>query len=272
MVKEYYLVSIIFLLLFVNSNFAYAQETEDTGKKLKEILQKLENYSGLAQWLVVIILASSAGLILKQIKTQNTVSRGQNFLELIKMINDTEHIQGLNLIFEEYEKNPDIFKKSDSELPEHIKNAVLRVKNNYHSIGLILHVKMVGQVEFLKLHSRESRYAWDILKINHEKTNESRNKNEKNPDEYHRGFRILGLTSSFWLRLTFWERVWVMDGYLGVSPGTMYYNIRMSITENLEKISKRVNKESSKNFIKKITVKSKHIPNQLKVKLLKKEK
>lgn len=245
MIIKYCLFLIIFLTLFVNLNLSYAQESEvnNSKNKLLETFHWFDNHPGIAQWFVVSILAISAILVLQQIKTQNTISKGQNFLELIKIVTTEDHIQSLDLICTEYQKNPDIFKKKDSEMPEHIRKAVLRIKNNYHSIGLMLFAKMFGESEFLKFHSREARDAWEILNENYEIMNNERNKNRKKPEEYYRGFKFVGLASIFWLDLSFLEKLWVAEGYIGTVPGTLYYNFRTSLKYLFNKIYVRINKK-----------------------------
>jgi len=194
----------------------------------------LEYGEFVAQWFVVIILVISAGLIYNQMKAQNTVRTGENFLRLADYLNKEEHKKNVDIIISEKNKDPESIKKSDSELTPELQTAISRVRDNYHVIGMMLNSKMVHPLDFVKLHYREGRDIWNLLEENVKKTNEERKISKKMGEEYFRGFSYVGEICNFWHQLSNAERYLVITGWFSINPESIYFHIRTFFT-NLRK-------------------------------------
>jgi len=175
--------------------------------------------SVIVQWFIAIILTISAILIIWQIRVQTNAQKGANFVKVIEMLNDEKMIQSIDALYvhsrliskETDNKGKPVFtgiddlKNTDESMPVDIKNHVIKVRETYHSVGVMLSTNLFDIIPFLMLQSSQVRDMWDLLSKNIKTVREQREKN-KNDAPLLRGFEYLGELSNFWSIISYGEK------------------------------------------------------------------
>ncbi len=219
------------------------------------------NSSGeIAQWFVVVILIISAILIGRQIHVQTKTRKGANFVKVIEMLNDEKMINSIeslytfsNLESREDKQGKIIFygkdelKKLDKLLPVDIKNAVIKVRETYHAVGVMLGSNLIDIIPFLMLQSSQVRDMWNLLSENIENVRQERQKKENDVPHW-KGFEYIGEIGNFWSIISLDEKRFLTSSPIFFpKPGNPIFNLRMYLHKKFGKNSMKKNKEKKGN-------------------------
>ena len=216
----------------------------------------------LAQWFVVGILVISAILIIWQISEQTKSRKGSNFVKVIELLTDEKMLRSVEAIynFSKYESKEkdsqgipvfrgiEELKKSDHALPKDIKNAVIKIREIYHSVGVMLGTRLVDRIPFLMLQSSQARDMWELLVENIEKVREERMRNENDVPLW-MGFEFLGKLTYYWSIISFGEKMFLTGYPIFIPmPDSSAYRFRIFLHENnlLKYIIKKIRQKKRK--------------------------
>lgn len=203
----------------------------------------------LAQWFVVGILAISAILIIWQIREQTKTRKGGNFIKVIEILNEDKMLQSLESVYnysrwESKEKDDqgkplfrgiDELKNSDTNLSEDIRGEAIRIRENYHVVGVMIKTGLINKVPFMYLQSTQVRDMWELLNENIQKMRDERKRNE---DEilHWRGFEWLAKICEYWLVISFAEKSFILSFPSWFpEPGYPLFELRMYINKKFGK-------------------------------------
>lgn len=211
------------------------------------------NSSGeIAQWIVIAILSISALLIGRQIHEQTKTRKGANFVNVIQMLNAEKMIISIeslytfsNLVSKDEKQVKIIFsgkdelKKPDKFLPSDIKNHVIKVRETYHAVGVMLGARLIDVIPFLMLQSSQVRDMWSLLSENIEFVREERQKKENDVPQW-RGFEYIGKLCSFWSMISFDEKKFFTSYPIFLpKPGNPFFNLRIYLHKKFSKNQKK---------------------------------
>ena len=163
----------------------------------------------IAQWFVVAVLIISAILISRQIHEQTKTRKGGNFVKVIEMLNDEKMVQSIESLYDfsnwqAKDEHGDIIfsgadelRNPDNLLPLDVKNNVIKVRETYHSVGVMLGARLIDFIPFLMLQSSKVRDMWNLLSENINMVREERQKNKNDVPQW-RGFEYVGELGNFW--------------------------------------------------------------------------
>jgi len=205
----------------------------------------------IAQWFVVAVLIISAILISRQIHEQTKTRKGGNFVKVIEMLNDEKMVQSIESLYDfsswqaKDEQGDIIFsgadelRNPDNLLPLDVKNNVIKVRETYHSVGVMLGARLIDFIPFLMLQSSKVRDMWNLLSENINMVREERQKNKNDVPQW-RGFEYVGEMGNFWSIVSLDEKMFfTTNPFFLPKPGTPFFRLRIYLYEKFSKNSKK---------------------------------